>query len=131
MADPNSRRGKGPTSPEENAAAFAMVKEMYRGHPLMIRKMRRLILEGKSMRRGKCDLCAEQATVSVDRLRDGEVISRRYCTECAAEAGVPIHGWALRAARRERLGRARAAKKGEGVVKKVKKKKTAAKRRRK
>jgi hypothetical protein len=65
MAEPISRRRKGLTTAEENAAAFAMAKEIYRGHPLMIRKMRRLILEGKSMRLGKCDRCAERAPMEV------------------------------------------------------------------
>jgi hypothetical protein len=73
---------------EENAAAFAAVKEMYRGHPNLIRKMRRRILEGRSMRVRKCDQCGERGTVEVCELRDGEVVSRRYCVGCAVKAGV-------------------------------------------
>lgn len=48
------------------------------------------MLEGKSMRLGRCEGCAERAVVEVCELLEGRVGSRRYCDACAAKAGVGV-----------------------------------------
>src|SRR5437899_866254 len=97
---------------DDNTAFLSRLKEVCRGHPALFRKWRRSFLQDKQVR-GKCDKCAEKATVEVETIkqRTGKSTIQRYCLECAAKAGMAVKARALRAARRERLQRDRQANK--------------------
>jgi hypothetical protein len=98
---------------DDRAALFAGLTEALRGQPALLRKVKGRILGNTKPRFGTCDKCDEKAGVEVSSVRGGRIAVRRYCLECASKAGIAVHGWALRAARRARLERARRAKKSK------------------